>query len=370
MRHLIVTAAALLAATAVLGGAATPAAADRIKDLTTVKGIRTNHLTGYGLVVGLGGTGDDANSPIVRQALAKALKRLGATIDPGQIKAKNVAAVMVTAELPAFAKPGMAIDVTASSMGGAKSLTGGMLIATALQGPDGRTWAIAQGSVAVGGFAASGGTGSSAQKNQTTVGLIAGGAIVEAAAPSVLPDREIVLNLNTPDATTATRMTDAINAALGEHTAVTRDEASVVIQVTATSRGQVPALLAKLEAIEVDPDLRAMVVVDEKTGTIVIGEAVRLRPAAISFGALTVEISEQPVASQPGPLGQGNTAVVPRTDIKVNEANNPLRMVNKASTVADVAAALATLGAKPRDLVSILLTLRRAGALRAEVVIQ
>jgi flagellar P-ring protein precursor FlgI len=365
MRHLFIT-----LAIAGLAASAAPARADRIKDLTSVKGIRANHLTGYGLVIGLGGTGDDASSLMVHQELAKAMKRLGATVDPTQIKAKNVAAVMVTCDLPAFAKPGMALDATASSIGGAKSLTGGMLIATALQGPDGKTMAIAQGSISVGGFAISGGTGSSTQKNHTTVGLVAGGALVEAAAPSLLPDKEIVLNLNEPDATTATRMTEAINTALGAGAAITRDEASVVVKITAEMKGQVPAILAKLEAIEVDPDVKARVVVDEKTGTIVIGEAVTLRPAAISFGALTVEITETPVASQPNTLGKGTTTVVPKTDIKVNEANNPLRVINKASTVADVAAALAALGAKPRDLVSILLTLRKAGALRAEVVVQ
>jgi flagellar P-ring protein precursor FlgI len=363
MRHLITAVAFLLALTAT-------AQADRIKDLVTVKGIRTNHLTGTGLVVGLGGTGDDANSPVVRQELARALKRLGVTIDPTQIKAKNVAAVLVTAELPAFGQPGMAVDVTVASAGGAKSLTGGVLIATELKGPDGKTWALAQGSISVGGFAVSGGTGSSSQKNQTTVGMITGGATLEAAAPSVLPDKVVVLNLNQPDATTATRMTDAINAALGDGTAVTRTNASVDVVVTAAYRGKVPALLAKLEAVEVDPSLKAVVIVDERTGVIVIGEAVTLRPAAISFGALTVEISEQPVASQPNGFGQGATTVVPHTDIKVNEADNPLRVVAKASTVADVAAALAALGAKPRDLVSILQTLHAAGALRAEVKVQ
>jgi len=355
-----------------LGVSSCPARADRIKDLTTIAGVRDNHLTGFGLVVGLDGTGDDARSPMVRGSLTKMLKRLGVTIDPADLKGKNVAAVMLTAELPAFAKPGMAFDITVSSMGNAKSLAGGTLLAAPLKGPDDRTWAVAQGALSVGGFIAEGSSGSSAKKNHPTVGRLTGGATVEATAPTVMPDKEIVLVLNQPDFTTATRMRDAITAALGADTARLGDAATVVVAIPADARrdrGEVAPLIAKLEAIEVDPDVRAKIVVDEKTGTIVIGEAVTLRPAAITFGALTVEVDETPTASQPtAPLNRGaTTAVLPRTNIKVNEANNPFRIVRKAATVGDVAAALAALGAKPRDLVSILRALRAAGALRAEL---
>lgn len=347
---------------------AAPAAhADRIKDLTTIAGVRDNHLTGFGLVVGLDGTGDDARSPMVKGALTKMLKRLGVTIDPSDLKGKNVAAVMLTAELPAFAKPGMTFDVTLSSLGNAKSLAGGTLLAAPLKGPDERTWAIAQGALSVGGFVAEGATGSSAKKNHTTVGRLPGGATVEASAPTIMPEREIVLVLNQPDFTTATRMRDAIAAVLGPNAARMNDAATVVVGVPPTARGQVPQLIARLEAIEVDPDLKAKVIVDEKTGTIVIGEAVALRTAAITFGALTVEIDETPAASQPGPLGRGATKIVPHTQVKVEEAEGPLRMVKKSATVGDVAAALASLGAKPRDLVSILRALKAAGALRAEL---
>jgi len=367
MRQLAAIAIAIAFAFAIAFAAA-PVRADRIKDLTTIAGVRDNHLTGFGLVVGLDGSGDDARSPMVKGALTKMLKRLGITIDPSDLKGKNVAAVMLTAELPAFAKPGMAFDVTISSLGNAKSLAGGTLLAAPLKGPDDRTWAIAQGALLVGGFIAEGSTGSSTKKNHPTVGRLPGGATVEAAAPTVMPDREIVLVLNQPDFTTATRMRDAIITELGADTARLGDAATVVVAIPADARGQVPQLIARLEALDVDPDVRARVVIDDKTGTIVIGEAVTLRAAAITFGALTVEVDESPTASQPSPLSRGaTTTVVPRSKLKINEAGQPLRMVHKAATVGDVAAALAALGAKPRDLVSILRALKAAGALRADL---
>ncbi len=356
MRTLIVL--ALLASTA---------HADRIKDLTTISGVRDNHITGFGLVVGLDGSGDDIRSPAVKQALTKMLKRLGVTIDPTDLKAKNVAAVALTAELPAFARPGMAIDVTASSLGNATSLSGGMLLAAPIKGPDGKTWAIAQGALTIGGFSAGGASGSTTKKNHPTVGTIPGGATVEADAPSVMPAKEIVLILKDPDFTTATRMRDAIVAALGPDTAHNSDAATVVVGIPADARGQVPQLIAKLEAIEVDPDMRARVIVDEKTGTIVVGEAVTLRPAAITFGSLTVEVTEQPQVTQPTAIGGGKTAVTPQTTIKVEEADKPIHVLDKATSVADVAAALTALGAKPRDLVAVLRALKAAGALRADL---
>ncbi len=349
--------------------AAAPARADRIKDLTTIAGVRDNHITGFGLVVGLDGTGDDARSPMVRGSLTKMLKRLGVSIDANDLKGKNVAAVMLTAELPAFAKPGMTFDVTISSLGNAKSLAGGTLLATPLKGPDDRTWAIAQGVLSVGGFIAEGASGSSAKKNHPTVGRLPGGATVEATAPTVMPDKEIVLVLNQPDFTTATRMRDAIVAALGADSARLNDAATVIVGIPAAQRGQVTSLIARLEAIEVDPDVKAKVIIDEKTGTIVIGEAVTLRPAAITFGALTVEVAESQTASQPvAALTRGaTTKVLQNTAIQVNEADQPMRMLKKTATVGDVAAALASLGAKPRDLVSILRALKAAGALRADL---
>jgi flagellar P-ring protein FlgI len=365
MRSLIILA---VLAVLVLPILAAPARADRIKDLTTIAGVRDNHLTGFGLVVGLDGSGDDARSPLVRGSLTKMLKRLGVSIEPNDLKGKNIAAVMLTAELPAFAKPGMTFDVTISSLGTAKSLAGGTLVATPLKGPDDRTWAIAQGALSVGGFIAEGASGSSSKKNHPTVGRLPGGARVEATAPTVMPDKEIVLVLNQPDFTTATRMRDAIVAVLGPDSARLNDAATVIVGIPAASRGAVTPLIAKLEAIEVDPDVKAKVIIDEKTGTIVIGEQVTLRAAAITFGALTVEVDETQAASQPvAALGRGTTKVLKNSALKINEADKPMRMLKKAATVGDVAAALASLGAKPRDLVSILRALKAAGALRAEL---
>jgi flagellar P-ring protein precursor FlgI len=368
MRRIVCRFGPVLTLAFATGLGAGAARADRIKDLTTIAGVRDNHLTGFGLVVGLDGSGDDARQPTVASALTKMLKRLGLTIDPTQLKGKNVAAVMLTAELPAFAKPGMAFDVTISSIGNAKSLAGGTLLAAPLKGPDDRTWAIAQGALSVGGFVAEGASGSSSKKNHPTVGRLPGGATVEVAAPTVMPDKRVVFVLNQPDFTTATRMRDAIGGELGEGLAAVVDAATVVVTLPSGSADRVPELIARIEAIQVDPDVRARVVVDEKTGTIVIGEAVALRRAAITFGALTVEVDETPAASQPGPLARGGTTkVVPRTAVKVDEAAGPMRQVKSAATVGDVAAALAALGAKPRDLVSILRALKAAGALRADL---
>ncbi len=350
-----------------VAAAAGNAAADRIKDLATIGGVRENHLTGFGLVVGLDGTGDDTRSPMVKSGLTKMLKRLGVTIDPRDLKSKNVAAVMITAELPAFAKPGMALDIHVSSVGNARSLSGGLLLAAPLKGADGRTYAIAQGSLSVGGFVASGDTGSTTKKNHTLVGTVPSAAIVEQGAPTQLPTKQIALVLKQPDFTTATRMRDAIIAVLGPNSARLGDGAVVVVPIPQAAESQVGELITKLEAIEVDPDVRAKVIVDERTGTIVIGEAVTLRTAAITYGGLTVEIGETPTVSQPTEFGRGDTKVVGRTDIKVKEGENSLRIVNKAATVGDVVSALNALGAKPRDLVAILRALKASGALRADL---
>ncbi|MEO8698615.1 MAG: flagellar basal body P-ring protein FlgI [Kofleriaceae bacterium] len=344
---------------------ATTAHADRIKDLANVGGVRENHLTGFGIVIGLDGTGDDARSPLVKGALTKMLKKLGVTIDPQDMKAKNVAAVMITAELPAFAKPGMTLDITVSSMGNAKSLSGGTLLSAPLKGADGQTWAIAQGALSVGGFVASGGSGSSTKKNHTLVGTVPGAAQVERAMATPLPTKQLALILKTPDFTTATRMREAIVAALGADTARVSDASTVTVSIP--KGADVAALIAKLEPLEVDPDVKAKVIIDEKTGTIVIGEAVRLRSAAITFGSLTIEVEETPTVSQPEAFGQGKTTVTKNSKLTVKEDHSPMRVVGKAATVGDVAGALAALGAKPRDLVSILRALKAAGALRADL---
>jgi flagellar P-ring protein FlgI len=357
---------ALLTSLALL--AASTASADRIKDMTSIAGVRDNHITGFGIVIGLDGSGDDARSPMVREGLSKMLKKLGITIDANQIKAKNVAAIMLTAELPAFAKPGMQIDVTVSSMGNAKSLVGGTLLAAPIKGPDGRTYAIAQGALAIGGHSAEGASGSSEKKNHLLVGRIPGGAIVEIGAPTEIPKRELAINLDKPDFTTATRMKDAIDKTVGANTARVIDGATVVVPLGKLAPEEVAALIARIEVIEVEPDLVAKVTIDEKTGTIVIGENVRLRSAAITFGSLTVEINEAPEVSQPdAPFSKGTTTVVNRSKLTVKEDAKPMRVLKPAATVGDVAAALGALGAKPRDLVPILRALKAAGALRAEI---
>lgn len=359
MRHAAIIVAALIA----LAG---PAIADRLKDLATVEGVRSNQLTGFGLVIGLAGTGDDASSPVVRRSLAKMLKRLGVTVDASEIKSKNVATVVVTAELPPFARPGQALDVTVSSMGSAKSLAGGTLLMAPLKGPDQRTWALAQGPLAVGGFLVEG-AGASQRKNHVTVARIPGGAQVEAGAPTMMPRGELVLVLRQPDFTTATRIAAAIDAALGASAAYARDAGAVAVPIAPGWAKQVPALVARLEALEVDPDGLARVVIDERTGTVVIGGAVRLRAAAIAYGGLTVTIAERPAVSQPGPLAGGTTAVVPDTTIAVAEGGGGLHPVPDATTVTDVIAALNALGVKPRDLIAILSALAASGALRAEI---
>ncbi len=361
MRNLVL---ALLTLTLI--AAAGPARADRLKDVATIEGVRANQLTGFGLVVGLAGTGDDASSPVVRRSLAKMLKRLGTTVDADEIKSKNVAAVVIIAELPPFARPGQTLDVLVSSMGSAKSLAGGALIATPLKGPDQRTWAIAQGAVAVGGFLVEGGAGSQ-RKNHVTSARIPDGALVEEGAPTEMPRRELVLILRQPDFTTATRIAAAVDTVLGPGTASPRDAGAVAVVIGKEWDHKVAALVATLEALEIEPDVPARIVIDEKTGTVVIGGEVRLRAAAIAYGGLTVTVGEEPQISQPGPFAAGSTQIVPRTTIDVAEGGGELRALPAAASVTDVAAALNALGVKPRDLIAILQALHAAGALRAEV---
>lgn len=345
--------------------------ADRVKDMTTISGVVDNDITGFGLVVGLDGTGDDTRSPAVKTALTKALKALGVTIDPTDLKAKNVAAVMLTAKLPAFARTGAKIDVTISSLGNAKSLAGGTLLQSTIKGPDGKVYAIAQGQLSVGGFSAGGDSGSTTKKNHVTVGVLPGGGTVQTNAPTPMPSKEIVYQLKDADFTTATNMKDAVNAALGSDLARVQDSGTVVVGIPPDQKSNVAGLMAKIEVVEVEIDLKAKVVIDEKTGTIVVGENVTLRPAAITFGSLTIEVSESPQVSQPEAIGGGGkTKVVPQTKISVDEQDHPMKVLKKATTVADVAAALGALGAKPRDLIPILRALKAAGSLRAELVTQ
>jgi len=357
----------IVIATLLLLAAARAAYGTRLKDLVEIAGVRPNHLVGMGLVVGLQGTGDDASSVMTRREMAVMAKRLGMVIDANDIKAKNVAAVMVTAELSPFARTGTPMDVTVSSMGSAKSLVGGTLLLTPLKGPDLGVYALAQGALAVGGFAADGGSGSSAKKNHTTVARIPGGARVEKDAPGTLSRDEVVLLLREPDFTTASRIAGVVNAALGDDSARLRDPAAVTIAIGPKWRGRIVDLVAKLEALDAEPDAVARVVIDERTGTIVAGAAVTLGPAAIAYGAINVDVNENPAVSQPGPLSTGQTVVAPQSQVKVEEQGGKLQVVQGAATVGGVAAALNTLGVKPRDLAAIFQALKAAGALRAEL---
>jgi len=357
----------LAAVTAALAGLAPAAHATRLKDLVEVAGFRPNHLVGMGIVVGLAGTGDDASSVVTRREMAVMAKRLGIAIDANDFKAKNVASVMVTAELPPYARAGMPLDITVSSMGTAKSLSGGTLLITPLKGPDLGTYALAQGSLVVGGFAAEGGSGSSAKKNHPTAGRIPGGARVEKDAPGIPPRDEVVLILREPDFTTASRIAAAVNAALGDSSAHVRDPAAVTIAVGPSWRGRTVDLIATLEGVDATPDVAARVIIDERTGTVVAGAGVTLSPAAIAYGAINVDVSETPQVSQPGALAGGQTVVTPQSEVKVEEKDGKLQVINGAATVGQVAAALNQLGVKPRDLAAIFQALKAAGALRAEL---
>lgn len=360
---------ALLAAALAL---TSPARADKLRDLTDVSGVRDNQLLGYGIVTGLNGTGDDASSPMAAQSVLSMLRRLGVQVDPRQVRLKNVAAVMVTGTLSAFAKSGTKLDITVSSIGNAKSLSGGVLVQTLLKGADQKTYAVAQGNILTGGFKAGGGSGSSVQSGSTTAARIPEGAIIEREIPTTfIEGGALKLSLRTPSFTVASRAVAAIDKSLGEGTAHADDSGTVIVKVPAKYLKTPVDLIAALEDIEVGVVRRARVVVSERTQTIVAGGDVRLSAAVVVHGGLTIVVKEAPVVVQPtAPLTKGTTAVVPRTQIDVTEGEKTVGLVPQAATLADVAAALGALGLSPRELAGVLEALRTAGALEAEVVIQ
>jgi len=355
----------------VLVVAAAPAHATRIEELCDVRGVRPNQLVGYGLVVGLGGTGDTGQARFTVQSTAAMLRRLGATIDPSSIQTKNAAAVMVTSTLPPFAHPGTRIDVTVSSLGNARSLAGGTLLQTPLYGADRRVYAVAQGSLVIGGFSAEGGSGSSVSHNHTTVGRVPQGAIIErrAAAPPLSSER-ITLSLREPSFVTAQRIARAIDGSLGAGSASAVDPATVEVRVPAAHRRNPVGLLATVQVLDVEPDAPARVVIDERTGTVVLGAGVRISEVAIAQGGLTVEVRERPRVSQPGPLSAGQTAVVADSEVHAEARPGNVHHVANTASLQDVVAALNALGARPRDLVAIFQALRSAGALRADIEVQ
>ncbi len=350
-----------------------PAPAERIKDLASVAGVRGNQLVGYGLVVGLDGSGDQTSqNQFTAQSLKSMLARLGVVVPPGvNPKPKNVAAVMVHATLPPFVKPGQTIDVTVSSVGNAKSLRGGTLLMTPLKGIDGRVYAIAQGSLIVSGFGAQGSDGSKITVNHPAAGRIPNGATVERAVASPFANqRQLVLNLHTPDFTTVARMVKAINLALGEGTAKAIDGASVQVRAPADPTRRV-AFLSVVENITLRPgEAPAKVVVNSRTGTVVIGKNVRIHPAAVAHGNLVVTISEQTAVSQPGPFARaGRTAMVPQSNVNVSLEGNRMFLIEPGIQLKDIVEAVNRVGAAPGDLVAILEALKEAGALEAELIV-
>ncbi|MBK1716743.1 flagellar biosynthesis protein FlgI [Thiocystis violacea] len=345
---------------------------ERIKDLATVAGVRDNQLVGYGLVVGLDGTGDQTTqAPFTVQSLKNMLGQMGVTVPEGvNPQTKNLAAVMVTADLLPFSKPGQRMDITVSSLGNAKSLRGGTLLMTPLKGADGQIYAMAQGNLTVGGFGAGAADGSSITVNVPSVGRIPNGATVEREVPSGFAQGNyLVLNLRRPDFTTAQRMSDVINENLGGDVAQPLDGSSIQVRAPEDA-GQRVSYISVLENLEVETaEPPARVVINARSGTIVIGAGVTVRPAAISHGNLTVTISENPQVSQPGAFAGGQTAVVPQSDVEVKQDKNRMFLFAPGTALGDIVEAVNEVGAAPGDLVAILEALREAGALRAELII-
>jgi flagellar P-ring protein precursor FlgI len=347
-----------------------PARASRVKDLTQIEGGRDNQLVGYGIIVGLAGDGD-SNSQTTLRSVANVLQRHGLTVDPTQMKAKNAAAVMITADIGPYMKPGSRIDVTVASLGDAKTLQGGVLLQTPLIGADGRVYAVAQGPVAIGGFL--GGTGgpggATVQKNHPTVGSISNGAIVEREIPThFYRDGMMALQLHNPDFTSASRLSSAVNA-VWPGAAQPRDAATVEVRIPQSFTGREVAFLANLGQLEVNPDTQARIVINERTGTIVATNTVRISQVAISHGSLTITVTSNLGVSQPGALSQGQTTVVPSTQTSVNEVKGGFSVLNEPPSIERLAAALNALGVSTREMMAIFQTLKRSGALQAELVI-
>ncbi|BCN23511.1 flagellar basal body P-ring protein FlgI [Vibrio alfacsensis] len=348
---------------------ATTAQAARIKDVAQVAGVRSNQLVGYGLVSGLPGTGE--SNPFTEQSFAAMLQNFGIQMPPGtKPKIKNVAAVMVTAELPPFSKPGQQVDVTVSSIGSAKSLRGGTLLQTFLKGLDGQVYAVAQGNLVVSGFSAEGADGSKIVGNNPTVGLISSGATVEREIPNPFGRGDyITFNLLDSDFTTAQRLADAVNNFLGPQMASAVDATSVRVRAPRDVSQRV-AFLSAIENLEFDPaDGAAKIIVNSRTGTIVVGKHVRLKPAAVTHGGMTVAIKENLNVSQPNGFSGGQTVVVPDSDIEVNEEKGKMFKFEPGLTLDDLVRAVNEVGAAPSDLMAILQALKQAGAIEGQLII-
>lgn len=367
LRTLLISLLAAVASVLALAGPA--AAQSRIKDLVDVEGVRDNQLVGYGLVVGLQGTGDGLrNAPFTRQSIEAMLERLGVNTRDQALQTKNVAAVLVTAVLPPFSTQGTRLDVTVSALGDAKSLEGGTLIVTPLRGADGNVHAVAQGQLTVGGFAASGASGSNISRGVPTNGRIPGGALVERETAFDLGGMtEIRLALRNPDFTTARRIAAAINANLGVPAAVALNPSTIVLSRPIGFPGDMVELIGRIELLVVIPDTPARVIVDEASGIVVMGDNVRVSTVAVAQGNLTIAVQETPVVSQPAPLSNGETTVVPRSSVAAEEDVGDLTIVQGGVPLKDLVAGLNALGVNPRDLIQILQALKAAGALQAEI---
>jgi flagellar P-ring protein precursor FlgI len=348
-----------------------PAHSERIKDIATIEGVRTNQLVGYGLVVGLANKSGDNITLFTGQSLRSMLARLGLRLPPGfNPRARNIAAAAIYAELPPFAKPGQQIDVTVSSIGDAKSLRGGVLLMTPLKGADGQVYAIAQGNMVVGGLSASGQDGSNITINNPNVGRIANGATIERVVNTPFADgNALIFNLHTSDFTTANRMAESINRVLGPHTAKPIDATSVRVNAPLDS-GQKVTFASMVENMTVAPDdAPARIIINSRTGTVVINSKVRVQPAAVSHGSLTVTISENPQVSQPNAFSNGQTVITPKSQVKIEEEKSRMFLFNPGVSLDEIVRAVNNVGAAPSDLVAILEALKAAGALRAELIV-
>ena len=344
--------------------------AARVKDIAGIKGARPNQLIGYGLVVGLNSTGDDDKTEFTFQSLTSMMKRMGIVVDKKKVDLDNVAGVMVTATLPSFTKVGTRIDVVVSSMGNAKNLQGGTLLMTPLSAPDGNVYAVAQGPLSTGGFAAGGAAGGGVQKNHPTVGYIPGGAIIEKDLSLNLLEKNVMsLNLNNPDFTTCLRLTRVINMGLGEEFAQSVDAGTVEIKIPGEFRERLVEFISLVENLDIGTDAIAKVVLNERTGTVIMGENVRISTVAISHGNLSIIVKERERVSQPLPFSEGETVVTPDTEITIKEEDSLLMVVPEGVNLREVVGGLNAIGVSPRDLISIFQAIRASGALQAELVI-
>ena len=365
----------------------TPGMSARIKDISSIKGVRPNQLFGYGLVIGLNGSGDKGGTSFTVQGLANMLEHMGIDITAEDVKVKNVAAVMVSATYPPFARIGKKIDVTLSSIGDAKSLQGGTLLLTPLKGVDGKIYALAQGPVVIGGYSAGGTAGGGITKNHPTVGKISGGATIEREIPlSIVDKKELTIMLNNPDYNTATRAAQTINAQLGESIARPIDPGTLNLKIPEKFQDKVVKLIAQIGDLQVEPDSVAKVIVNEKTGTVVVGENVRIQKVAVAHGNLSIQIKETKRVSQPlafAPSGGGanatqmkggtivapggSTVVTPESDVGITEENNRLLLIPEGRTIGELVNALNAIGVTPRDLITILQAIKAAGALQGDL---